>query len=119
MDVDMNLPGIADAPVMVTDDMNFVSGRADNMDFAAAALVNNDNRWAESEESAATEAVAIPVPMSNGDDFVASPLEQLQGLWVAPYGSHGLEILHLDYIRAGNTRVHLYAFVWVVVLMLT
>jgi hypothetical protein len=28
-----------------------------------------------------------------------SPLEALRGLWVAPYGSHGLEILHVCFVR--------------------
>jgi hypothetical protein len=32
----------------------------------------------------------------------ASPLAALRGLWVAPYGSHGLEIIHLHRAAEGD-----------------
>ena len=40
-----------------------------------------------------------------GVPISAVPLECLRGLWAAPYGSHGLEILHLRTVREASSEV--------------
>jgi len=48
-------------------------------------------------------ALSFPPPTVS---FCTSPLEKLTGLWVAPYGSHGLEILVLSFLGSDPAGLH-------------
>lgn len=54
---------------------------------------------------AASLPVSLNLTSAPSLDLGSGILDSLAGIWVAPYGSHGLEVLHLDYVSQSHACI--------------